>query len=298
MRPERHRRVMRLEVLEGRLAPATFTVTNTDDSGSGSLRQAITDANNNSNSGGPDRIEFNVPGAGVHTIRPDFGLPGVQDPVVIDGYTQPGASPNTLAVGDNAVLLIEINGADAGEDSGLVIFAPDTTVRGLVVNGFRKGQSSTQGRGIVALGAAATNVAIAGNFVGVDPSGTAAVPNENVGVFVLEANGARIGGSDPADRNVISGNGIRGCSPTPPACRSRAITSAPTRRAPPPSATSSTASSSPRTPATRSAAQGSEKATSSRATASAASRSTGQQLLRPGQPDRRRGRRGHAAGQR
>src|SRR5439155_8764810 len=48
-------RRLRLEPLEGRDVPATFTVTNTDDSGGGSLRQAITDANNHVNSGGPDR---------------------------------------------------------------------------------------------------------------------------------------------------------------------------------------------------------------------------------------------------
>src|SRR5207237_4959023 len=129
--------------------------------------------NNNANSGGPDRIEFDIPGSGVHTIRPDSKLPDVQDPVLIDGYTQPGASPNSLAVGNNAVLLIEINGADAGETSGLFILSPDTTVRGLVVNGFRQGSSSSQGRGIVVLGQDATNVAIVGNFVGVNPSGSA-----------------------------------------------------------------------------------------------------------------------------
>src|SRR5262245_41237096 len=45
----------RLEVLEDRLAPATFTVGNTNDSGSGSLRQAILDANLTS---ALDHIEF------------------------------------------------------------------------------------------------------------------------------------------------------------------------------------------------------------------------------------------------
>jgi hypothetical protein len=210
MRLKRPRRALRLETLEDRLAPATFTVTNTDDSGTGSLRQAITDANNTANTGGPDEIRFNIAGGGVHTIRPDIGLPQINDPVLIDGFTQPGSSPNSLAVGSNAVLLIEIHGADAGETSGLVINAPDTTVRGLVVNGFQMGQSSTTGRGIVALGSANTNIVIAGNYIGVDPSGTQAVPNENLGIFILTPVGARVGGADPADRNVISGNGIRG----------------------------------------------------------------------------------------
>ena len=188
----------------------TFTVTNTNDAGAGSLRQAVLDANGTPNSGGPDTIAFNIPGTGVHTIRPASDLPQITDPVVIDGYTQPGASPNTLAVGNNAVLRVEINGANAGETDGLVVTAPNTTVRGLVINGFEKGTSNSDGRGIAVLGSAATNATIVGNFVGVNPAGTAAVPNENVGVFVLTAPNARVGGPAPADRNVISGNGARG----------------------------------------------------------------------------------------
>jgi hypothetical protein len=207
-----------LESLETREVPATFTVTNAGDNGgsnpaagagTGTFRQAIIDANDNPNSGGPDRIEFNIPGSGVHTIQPDFDLPDIQDSVIIDGYTQPGSSPNTLAVGNNAVLQIEINGANAGEASGLVVFAPDSTIRGLIVNGFRQGTSSTQGRGIAVLGGA-TNAVIVGNFVGVNATGTAAVANENVGIFILTADGTLVGGADPADRNVVSGNGIRG----------------------------------------------------------------------------------------
>src|SRR5213592_598074 len=85
---------------------ATFTVINTDDAGAGSLRQAIVDANNQA---GADTIAFNIPGTGVHTISPATELPAITDPVIIDGYSQPGSSANTLAVGDNAVLRIEIN---------------------------------------------------------------------------------------------------------------------------------------------------------------------------------------------
>src|SRR5207245_7441898 len=74
----------------------TFTVTNTNDTGTGSLRQAITDANNQS---GLDTIDFNIPGTGVRTITPATSLPNITDAVIIDGSTQPGASANTLAVG-------------------------------------------------------------------------------------------------------------------------------------------------------------------------------------------------------
>src|SRR5262245_47695602 len=66
----RFKSALNLESLEDRSVPTTFTVTNTADSGTGSLRQAITDANINVNSGGPDRIEFNISGVGVKTIQP------------------------------------------------------------------------------------------------------------------------------------------------------------------------------------------------------------------------------------
>src|SRR5713226_2668330 len=117
------------------MAGATFTVTTTADNGSnssptpGSLREAI--VNGNAVCGGT--INFNIPGSGVQTITPPASLPDITAPVTIDGYTQPGASPNTLGNGDNAVLLIELNGNGG---SGLSITTANCTVRGLVINGF------------------------------------------------------------------------------------------------------------------------------------------------------------------
>src|SRR2546426_7048242 len=93
-------------LVAGRTSLATtFTVTNTNDSGPGSLRQAILDANATA---GADLIAFNIPGSVVQTISPMSALPNVTDTVTIDGYTQPGSSVNTLNVGDNALLLVEI----------------------------------------------------------------------------------------------------------------------------------------------------------------------------------------------
>ena len=88
-------------------------VTNTLDAGSGSLREAIVRANSHP---GPDLIRFNIPGTGVQTIALSSRLPQVTDQVLIDGYTQPGASPNALAVGDNAALVIELNGGHIVRD--------------------------------------------------------------------------------------------------------------------------------------------------------------------------------------
>ena len=91
------------------LGASTFTVTTTADSGAGSLRQAILDANS---SGGPHTIQFAIAGAGVHTITPGTPLPVITSSTTIDGYTQAGSSPNTLPFpqGTNAVLTIELSG--------------------------------------------------------------------------------------------------------------------------------------------------------------------------------------------
>ncbi len=192
------------------LSADTFTVTNTNDSGAGSLRQAILDANANS---GMDTIAFNIPPSdpgcaanGVCTISPASSLPPIADAVVIDGYTQPGATPNTDPVADNAVLLIELHGTASSGD-GLNVGVGGSTLRGLVINGF----SRVSGNGeAITIGAAGDGVVIEGNFIGTDAAGMAAVPNEGHGVDVLFGNGHRIGGTDPAARNIISGNRFAG----------------------------------------------------------------------------------------
>ena len=83
----------------GQAASCAFTVTTTSDSGAGSLRQAILDANA---SAGAETICFDIPGTGPHTIQPTSALPQITDPVTIDGLTQPGAAcdswPATLQV--------------------------------------------------------------------------------------------------------------------------------------------------------------------------------------------------------
>ena len=85
----------------------TFTVTNTNDSGAGSLRQAILDANA---AAGPDLIQFNIPNNGVQTIQP-LSEYDVTDQVTIDGYAQPGSQANFLANMNTAKPLIEIDGS-------------------------------------------------------------------------------------------------------------------------------------------------------------------------------------------
>src|SRR5262245_31311562 len=81
---------------------ATFTVLNTSDSGAGSLRQAIIDANNTP---GADVISFSIPGTAPYTISPASPLPSITDPVTIDGTTQPNFT---------GLPIIQINGSGAG----------------------------------------------------------------------------------------------------------------------------------------------------------------------------------------
>ena len=188
---------------------ASFTVITTNDSGAGSLRQAILDANA---SPGTDTIEFNIPSVGPHTIQPLSALPIITEPVIIDGYTQPGASPNTNGPGlrINAVLMIELDGSMAGEATwGLNISAGNSTIRGLVINRFRPG-GCFDASGIQ-LRFNGDNV-IEGNFIGTDVTGTVDLGNCGGGVDVYSSPNNTIGGSTADARNIISGNdrfGIR-----------------------------------------------------------------------------------------
>lgn len=173
---------------------ATYTVTTIADSGPGSLRLAILDANANA---GADTIAFNIPGAGPHTIQPLSELPKITDAIVIDGTTQPGFM-------GKPVVELDGNLAGAFDDPpgyrgafGLWIDAGSSTVRGLIINRFAfSGIVLAQGDGNV----------VAGNFLGVDRTGTVSLGNGHGGsVLILGPSGGhRIGGVTVADRNVIS----------------------------------------------------------------------------------------------
>ena len=172
--------------------PLTNVVTNTNNAGPNSLRQAIIDAN--ANVGVTDTIKFNIGGGGVQSITLGFGLPNITEPVIIDGTSQPGftASP-----------LIEINGNGG---PGLTINGGGTTIRGLVIN--RTAGSAIAingGAGPVFIGG---NV-IEGNFFGVDPTGTLLRAQQRA-ISINNSPNNRIGGPTPAARNVISGSTLIG----------------------------------------------------------------------------------------
>src|SRR5215213_11355711 len=170
------------------------------------LRAAIQESNDTP---GPDTINFNIGGtASVKTISPTSPLPPIKKAVTINGYTQPGASANNDCSSTNAVLKIELSGANAGPSAnGLTITAADSTIKGLAINRF-------DGHGILVEGARATNNSIEGNYVGTDASGNINLGNgddgthigANAGVYVKGAANNTVGGTAPASRNVISAN--------------------------------------------------------------------------------------------
>jgi hypothetical protein len=202
------RRTIRIGLLLGltsvHVSAATFTVTTTADSGAGSLRQAIDDANATP---GADTIVFDIPGAGVHTITPQSLLPIISEAVTIDGYTQPGSSPNTNPTGGlNSVLQIEIDGTVA-PNRCVTIGANDVVVRGLIIN--RCGESIEL---FNPFGSNVSGIVIAGNFLGTDASGLASALNQ-AGVASGTQGGTvsfTVGGLNPEDRNLISGNSNAG----------------------------------------------------------------------------------------
>ena len=175
-------------------AADTYTVTSAGDSGPGTLRQAILDANAHM---GADTITFNIVGSGVQTIALASALPVVTDSVTINGYSQPGASANTRPVGQglDTVLTIEIVGTGAG--SCLGVSTSDTTVKGLAVHGCSPA--------IVLNNGAFTNNKVEGCFVGTDAAGTTRLDGGfSVQVSVVGESGATVGGSAPAARNLLS----------------------------------------------------------------------------------------------
>ena len=160
-----------------------------------SLRGAINNANANP---GLDTIQFTIPAAGVQTILTLSALPDVTGPTIIDGYTQPNSSCNTLATGDNAVLLIELNGNNTILN-GLRITGGGSTVRGLVINRFTYSGLAMDTNG---------GNTIQGNFLGTNAAGTAALPNATAGVNITAGSPNNlVGGTQPCNRNLISGNG-------------------------------------------------------------------------------------------
>jgi uncharacterized repeat protein (TIGR01451 family) len=198
---------LRVERLEERALLSPFMVMNTNDSGAGSLRQAILDSNAAPPPAGSiNLIEFNIPptdpgyqsATQTWTIAPYTTLPTVTAPVWINGYTQVGASANTNppGMGKNTVLKIALSDLDTVVAVNcLTISAGSSIVSGLDINSFGIGIDLTQNGGDT----------ISGNFIGTDVTGTHPA-GSNIGVKIDSVGNVTIGGLAPGAGNVISGN--------------------------------------------------------------------------------------------
>ena len=171
---------------------AVHLVTNTNDSGVGSLRQAIVDANADEST--PRTINFSI-GSGVQLISPASALPALTMPeIIIDGSTQPGWRAG------NPVIIIDGLVSDLRFDGITIDGASDCTIKDLVIsNGFVHG---------ITIKNSAHNNAIYNCFLGTDFTGTSARAN-SIGIKVAAFNGHEltntiIGGA--ALGNLISGN--------------------------------------------------------------------------------------------
>ncbi|MDX6553523.1 MAG: hypothetical protein QOH74_2011 [Gaiellales bacterium] len=222
------RRVPSAALQPGRLGarvdvPLTFVVDTTADSadavpgdgicrtaaGACSLRAAIDEANRHR---GRDAIRFDIPGPAPHVIRVSSEFQHITDMtggVVIDGYSEPGTSPNTDPLISNAQIGIVLQGpgpnrtgTSIAKINGLYVTSPDNVIRGISVFGFW--------RPVWFAGASANGNSLVGSFVGLGTTPSTWVPAPepiytNGGVMIDDASRNVIGTPALADRNVISG---------------------------------------------------------------------------------------------
>ena len=220
----------------------TLVVTNTNDSVDAladfpnSLRAWIQFING---AGVPAEIDFNIPltdpncdqnthvctifavSDGAPGSMNDFTIDPLTSLFTIDAYPQPGASPNTLPGGDNAVVLIRLDGTKATTAGGIGfdLFEIPSTIRGFNIAGFgNPDETSSPGfsDGAFGIDLFTDGAYVEGNFIGTNASGTAAVTgtDRNLdGIFDefgaalgTIGTGNVIGGTTPQARNIISGN--------------------------------------------------------------------------------------------
>jgi len=206
-----------LTVLAGPAFATTILVNSNGDAvandGACTLREAIIAANSNVASGnlpgecaagqaapGVDVIAFVVP-AGVLKISPVFALPAITEAVLVDGYApSSGGKANTLPVGDNAIIKVELDAT--GITPALALdgaASSNSTIRGLAI-------THADDIGIL-VSNGSNNDTVSGNFIGVDVAGSTS-SGTGTAVYVLAANDTTVGGTLPADRNVIGAEGV------------------------------------------------------------------------------------------
>ncbi|MBX3693034.1 hypothetical protein [Dokdonella sp.] len=204
---------------------AEFLVDTTDDDGGPAFQICDADAANANcslrgalaaidASPGPHTIRFDLPTSDAGYVpatahwrfSPATPYPYITRELTIDGYTQPGATPNTLAAaagGTNAVLKIEIAGPGrAAQTIGLQAVngpaAAPLLLRGIAINRFFQA--------IYLMNAGVHR--IEGCFIGTDISGMSGFDPAVAGwIGIINSVGTlHLGGSSPGQRNLVSGN--------------------------------------------------------------------------------------------
>lgn len=197
---------------------ATIVVNSADDvevavSGDGdcTLREAITNANNNTDetsgdcvAGDPtatahDVINFNITGSGVHTIALDDEFPSISEGTTVNGYSQPGATVNTAAYPQplNTNLRIEIVAGSSNTANLSIEGAPDTIIQGFAIQGGDYPLVVRQSPG----------VQIIGNFLGSHADGSAGAASQTTLGISDGSDDSFVGGNLPAERNSITSSG-------------------------------------------------------------------------------------------
>lgn len=181
---------------------SVLNVSNGNDSGTGSLRQALISANANI---GKQNIEFNVPGTCPQLILLQTPLPDINDDVEIDGYTQPGASANTQTVGSDANICLVLTAVTGTLGAFIQVSQAAPSNTSLTLKGLAfAGANGFNGNATVALGLrGGSDHIIQGNaFGGVGPGGVGPLGAPIIAIQITgTAQNALIGGPEPEHRN-------------------------------------------------------------------------------------------------
>ena len=183
----------------------TIVIGNANDSGAGSLRQAMLDTN--SGPGGGVQVVFNIPGPSPYVIKPLSPLPTMTRPIMIDATTQPGYTGQPVVQLDGSL-------AGAGAD-GLTLRGGSSVVRGLAIGGF-------DGNGVVLQTGGGNR--ISGNYIGTNLAGTTpydplptstqgghAILIQDSATNIIGGNvGTTPGGSCTGDCNLLNARGSSG----------------------------------------------------------------------------------------
>ncbi len=156
-----------------------FTVTNTNDSGAGSLRQAILDANAKP---GVDNVVFNIGAGGVQSISLLTPLPAITDQINLDGTTQPssGGKPAIELRGDSIAAFNASTSYLADSTNGLTFRtgSNNSIAKGLIINRFQSsGIKVGDGNNYNLNAGGPSGVVIENNYISTDTSGTVGLGN-------------------------------------------------------------------------------------------------------------------------